>query len=120
MTKRELIDYCLTYPATFEDYPFDETAAVMKHNGNGKMFALIDFLDGNLFINLKCDPVEADFFRNVYQSVTPAWHMNKTHWNTIYISGDVPEDQLNAMIRHSFDLTKPKARKEKGSNKFQE
>ena len=32
MTKRELIDYCLTYPAAYEDYPFDETAAVIKHS----------------------------------------------------------------------------------------
>lgn len=30
MTCRELIDYCLTYPSVFEDYPFDETSAVTE------------------------------------------------------------------------------------------
>ena len=24
MTRRELIDYCLTFPEVFEDYPFDK------------------------------------------------------------------------------------------------
>lgn len=41
MTKRELIDYCLTYPSAFEDYPFDETTAIIKHSGNGKMLPLL-------------------------------------------------------------------------------
>ena len=114
MTKRELIDCCLGYPGVFEDYPFDPTAAVIKHSGNKKMFALIDYMNGRLFINLKCDPVEADFLRRVYKSVTPGYHMNKTHWNTVYPDGDdLPEDALHDMIKHSYDLTKPKAKKTK-------
>ena len=108
MTKRELIDHCLTYPAAFEDYPFDEIAAVIRHSGNKKMFALIARKDGKLYINLKCDPFKADFLRRVYESVTPGWHMNKTHWNTVYIGGDVPEQELYDMIGHSYDLVKPK------------
>jgi len=111
MTKRELIDYCLTYPAAFEDYPFDGEAAVMKHSGNKKMFALINHKDNRLYINLKCEPMKADFLRGVYKCVTPGWHMNKTHWNTVYIDGDVPEHELYEMIRHSFDLIKPKRQK---------
>lgn len=39
--------------------------------------------------------------------------MNKEHWNTIYIDGDVPEQELHEMIRHSYDLIKPKMRKRK-------
>ena len=111
MTKRELIELCLSFPGTFEDYPFDESAAVIKHSGNGKMFALIEHLHGRLFVNLKCDPIEADFLRSVYKDVTPGWHMNKTHWNTVYPDGDVPEDELHRMIGHSFELTKPKPKK---------
>ena len=110
MTKRDIIEYCLTYPAAYEDYPFDETAAVMRHGGNKKMFALIDVRHGKLYINLKCDPTEAVFLRGIYESVTPGWHMNKEHWNTVYIDGDVPEQALYDMIEHSYDLIKPKVR----------
>jgi predicted DNA-binding protein (MmcQ/YjbR family) len=46
----------------------------------------------------------------MYESVTPGYHMNKTHWNTVVIDGDVPEDDLKRMIEHSYDLIKPKAR----------
>jgi predicted DNA-binding protein (MmcQ/YjbR family) len=111
MTKRELIDYCLTYPATYEDYPFDETTALIRHSGNKKFFALVDFHNGKLQTTLKCDPIKAEFLRNVFKSVTPGYHMNKQHWNTVYIDGDVPEQELREMIEHSFDLTKPKVRK---------
>jgi len=113
MTKRDLIDYCLTYPAVYEDYPFDETTALVRHSGNKKMFALVDFLNGRLHITLKCNPIKADFLRQIFESVVPGYHMNKEHWNTVYIDGDVPESELNEMIQHSYDLTKPKIRRGK-------
>ena len=111
MTKRELIDYCLTYPAAYEDYPFDETTAVVRHGGNKKIFALIISHGERLFVNLKCDPIKADILRTVFESVVPGWHMNKTHWNTVYIGGNVPTDEVHDMIHHSYDLIKPKVRK---------
>lgn len=113
MTKRELIDYCLTFPASFEDYPFDETTAVIKHSGNKKMFALVDYHHGELIIILKCDPVKADFLRQVYKSVTPGYHMNKTHWNTVNIDGDVPIAELYDMIQDSYNLVKPRIKRVK-------
>lgn len=113
MTKRELIDYCLTFPSGYEDYPFDDTTAIVRHKGNKKMFALVSEKDGLPYINLKCEPMRADFLRSVFSSVTPGWHMNKAHWNTVTMGGDVSEDDLYDMIQHSFDLTKPKERKRK-------
>jgi len=111
MTKQALIDYCLTYPAVYEDYPFDETVALIRHSGNKKMFALIDHLNGRLQTTLKCDPMKSDILRNHFESVIPGYHMNKQHWNTVYIDGDVPMDELQDMIQHSYDLTKPKQKK---------
>lgn len=115
MTQRELIDLCLTYPSAYGDYPFDETSAVMRHSGNRKMFALISERNGAVYINLKCEPMRADFLRRVYKSVTPGWHMNKVHWNTVTMGGasglsDVPAEELYDMIRHSFELTRPKSK----------
>jgi predicted DNA-binding protein (MmcQ/YjbR family) len=111
MTRRELIEYCLTYPDAFEDYPFDDGPdasgawTVMRHRLNKKSFAFI-YERGGLCINLKCEPLRADFLRRLYAGVTPAFHMNKEHWNTVRPDSDVPEDELYAMIEHSHRLTR--------------
>ena len=112
MTRRELIDLCLTWPGSYEDYPFDEIAgpeswAVLRHRGNKKIFAAV-YDRGGLCINLKCDPLAGDFWRSQYQGVTPGWHMNKLHWNTVRLPSDVPRAELEAMIEQSYRLTLPK------------
>jgi predicted DNA-binding protein (MmcQ/YjbR family) len=113
MTKRELIDLCLTLPGAYEDYPFDNVTPVIKHSGNGKMFARVGETDGRSSINLKCDPMEAEFLRQAYKDVRPGYHMNKVHWNTVVAGGDVAYDELFRMISDSYDLIKPKERKRK-------
>jgi predicted DNA-binding protein (MmcQ/YjbR family) len=122
MTRQEIIDYCLTLPLTYEDYPFDEViddnaTTVMRHRSNKKSFALIMKHCGQLYLNLKCDPFEADFLRQMYESLIPGYHMNKQHWNTIIIGDpsrtdcDVPDDEIRRIIEASYDLTKPKVRR---------
>ena len=118
MNRRELIDYCLTYPDAYEDYPFAEITpagdswAVMRHMKNKSAFAFI-FERNGLCINLKCEPMRADFLRNTYEGVNPAYHMNKVHWNSVYPDSDVPRDELYALIEESYRLTMPKAPKRK-------
>jgi predicted DNA-binding protein (MmcQ/YjbR family) len=116
MTRKELIDYCLSLPLAYEDYPFDDISddkiwTVMRHQINKKSFALIYERNDKLCVNLKCDPIEAEFIRQIFVAVTPGWHMNKNHWNTITLGGDVPNEDLCKMIDKSYDLIKPKARK---------
>ncbi|MFR9201485.1 MAG: MmcQ/YjbR family DNA-binding protein [Candidatus Gastranaerophilaceae bacterium] len=116
MTRQKLIDFCLTCPADYEDYPFDSIAdarawTVMRHRTNKKSFVLIYERNAKLCVNLKCEPLEADFLRQAFANVTPAYHMNKVHWNTVTLDGDVPEDKLKRMIGRSYDLIKPKVRK---------
>ena len=119
VTRRELIDLCLTWPGSYEDYPFDGIAnngaegdswAVIRHRGNKKSFALVYERDG-LCVNLKCEPMRADFLRGAFPgAVTPAYHMNKVHWNTVRPEL-VPREDLEEMIDHSFQLTRPRGRK---------
>jgi predicted DNA-binding protein (MmcQ/YjbR family) len=121
MTRRKLIDFCLTLPAAYEDYPFDGGDAhsddgawtVMRHRSNKKGFAHIYRRNGKLCVNLKCDPFEADFLRQAFTDVTPAYHMNKVHWNTVTLGGDVQEEELKRMVGNSYDLIKPKVAKRK-------
>jgi predicted DNA-binding protein (MmcQ/YjbR family) len=116
MTRQELIDFCLTLTAAYEDYPFDSIKdatewAVMRHKANKKTFALIYERHRKLCVNLKSDPFEADFLRSIYKDLIPGYHMNKTHWNTVFVGGDVPEEELKNMIERSYDLTKPKMKR---------
>ncbi len=105
MTRREIIDYCLTFPDAYEDYPFDEETPFLRRRSNQRGFALFLNVRGQECVNLKCQPDRAELYRLVYTDVTPGFHMNKAHWNTIRIGGDVPDDELCSMIAHSYELT---------------
>ncbi|MDD2734619.1 MAG: MmcQ/YjbR family DNA-binding protein [Desulfuromonadaceae bacterium] len=83
------------------DFPFGPEVAVYKVAG--KMFALVAGED-ELRISLKCDPLEADFLRSMYDAVKPGYHLNKSHWNTITLDGSVPEGLLRKMIDSSYAL----------------
>ena len=89
---------------------------VIRHYGNKKSFAMIYEKDNKLCINLKCDPFEADLLRRTFKDVIAGYHMNKVHWNTVILGGDVPENELKRMIESSYNLTKPKIRKKKINN----
>jgi len=111
MTKRELIDYIADRFDCFEDYPFDEVTAVMKLTGTTKTFALIATRHDALYINLKCEPDEAITLREAFEGISPGYHMNKKHWNTILPNSDVPFELLEKMIVDSFNLVAPKTRR---------
>ena len=63
---------------------------------------------GHIWLNLKCDPDLAYMWRNTFESVIPAYHMNKYHWNSVILDGNVHVDAIQTMIADSYDLTKPK------------
>lgn len=96
-----LREYLLSKKGVIEEFPFDDETPVYKV-GN-KMFALTS-LTGELSINLKCDPEKAIDLREQYPAVKPGYHMNKTHWNTVYIDGSVPASLIYLWIDHSYDL----------------
>lgn len=95
-------DYCLGKAGVIEDTPFGEEHLVFKVGG--KMFALLSLDEVPSSANLKCDPDRALELRDRYEEVQPGYHMNKKHWNTVEISGGIPETELRKMIDHSYDL----------------
>lgn len=84
-----------------------------------KMFALTGTRNDAPQINLKCDPVDGEFLRSQYSSIIPGYHMNKKHWITVILDGDVPEEMLFSLIDQSYDLiveNLPKAAKKRLDN----
>ena len=101
MNIETLREYCISKRGADESFPFGEDTLVFKVAG--KIFALVN-LDGDLSINLKCDPAIAIELRERYSSVTPGYHMNKKHWNTVMLDGSVPDKEICSWIDHSYDL----------------
>ncbi|MEM7216977.1 MAG: MmcQ/YjbR family DNA-binding protein [Pseudomonadota bacterium] len=94
--------YLLSKPAAELDYPFGPDVAVPKVRG--KMFATLGEEAGVARVNLKCDPEEALMLRDVFDAVTPGYHMNKTHWNTVILDGSLPWGEIERMIDASYAL----------------
>lgn len=89
------------------DYPFGEGVAVYKVGSkDGKMFALIEENSRPVRLSLKCDPKLAELLREKYETVLPGYHLNKKHWNTILCSGQLSDEELQDLIRHSYELVK--------------
>lgn len=84
-----------------ETFPFDEVTLVFKVMG--KMFALTSLSEPNS-VNLKCDPEKAIEFRANFGGVTPGFHMNKTHWNTVKFNEDVNDNFILEMVNDSYSL----------------
>jgi len=96
-------EYCISKPEATEGFPFGEDTLVFKVRG--KIFALAS-LDGDHTVNLKCDPGFALELREKYPAVTPGYHMNKKHWNTIILDGSVPDKEVLTWIDRSYNLVK--------------
>jgi len=101
MNIEEIRDYCLAKAATTDGFPFDEVTLVFKVPQ--KMFALTS-LEGDLSINLKCDPERAIQLREEYTEIIPGWHMNKRLWNTVDLQGRLSDKLIKELIDHSYDL----------------
>lgn len=93
-------------PNAWLDYPFGEEVAVYKvgPKEKGKMFALVSEGKEPVRISLKCDPLLATHLREKYESVLEGYHLNKKHWNTILLTGQLSEQEVKDLIRHSYDL----------------
>jgi len=101
MNIEEFRDYCLAKPGVSEEMPFGPDTLVFKVGG--KIFALTDI---NTFasINLKCEPIKALQLREEYDAIKPGYHMNKKHWNTVLINGQIRYSLLMELIDHSYNL----------------
>jgi len=102
MNRDDLRAHCLSKPAAVETFPFGPETAVFKVMN--KVFALLPVTEGDhLYISLKCDPILAEMLRRTYKAITPAWHLNKRHWNGVAMDGSVPDDEVRSMIDHSYE-----------------
>ncbi|WP_314221491.1 MmcQ/YjbR family DNA-binding protein [Streptomyces zaehneri] len=103
MTPQELRALCLSFNAAVEDFPFRPEISVFKVGG--KLFALTTLDARPLTVNLKCDPDDAVRLRAEHAGlIVPGWHMNKRHWNTVTVDGELPDRLVRELVEDSYDL----------------
>lgn len=102
MDHKTVEDYILSMPNAKLDYPFGKEVAVYK--AGDKMFALIREEKEPVQISLKCDPLLAVTLRDKYDTVMPGYHLNKKHWNTVVLTGQLSWPEIQDLIKHSYNL----------------
>lgn len=101
MNIEDIRDYCLSLPFTSEGLPFDQDTLVFYVKD--KMFALCSLEKADR-INLKCDPEKAIEYRERFPEVKAGYHMNKKHWNTVILTGNLTNDTIKQWIKDSYYL----------------
>lgn len=95
-------EFCLAQKGVTETFPFDANTLVFKVMG--KLFALVSLERMPPQCNLKCDPERAVTLRENYEdAIIPGYHMNKKHWNTLFLE-HLPPQLIRELITHSYEL----------------
>lgn len=107
-TREEIAAYCRSLPFVYEDFPFDCNWQAMRHKENNKVFAFVFEHQDGIWCNVKAMPVAVQLWREVYPSVVPAYHMNKTHWISILLDGTMEDEDIQRLVQDSYELTAKK------------
>jgi predicted DNA-binding protein (MmcQ/YjbR family) len=94
--------YLLAKDGTVEKHPFDPGLPV--YFVKAKMFCTYAAGDGGERMNLKCWPDWSLELRAQHPGVRPGYHMNKKHWNTLWLEQGLPKALVKKLIDHSYDL----------------
>ena len=101
MEVEEIRDYCLAKNGVTESFPFNSETLVFKVAG--KIFLLIPLEKQPTSFSAKANPEWSETLREEFPQISGAYHMNKTHWNSVVCDG-LKKDLLIQLIDHSYDL----------------
>ena len=73
MNKQELIEYCLSFSNSYEDFQYGSEYAAIRYSSNQIIFALVYECDNRLCVELRCD--DTDIIRQAFDSVEPGRRM---------------------------------------------
>ena len=96
-------DYCSKKPGCVHEYKqeWDTTLYLL----NGKFFVFIaQNPQKESIITLKLEPSYGRLLRLNHKEITPGYHMNKLHWNSISLDKDFADDFLEELIDESYKI----------------
>ncbi len=83
-------------------FPFGPEALVFKVVG--KMFALVSQMEEVPRLTVKCVPQDGELLTCQFESIIPGYHMNKRHWITIYLDGELADEMIKELAKDSYNL----------------
>ena len=104
MNIEDFRNFCLSLPQAKENSPWSEPQYqnLITFTVADKWFCLLDI--ENKFCDVKCAPESVTLLQEKYHGIQPAWHMNKTHWIKIVLESDVPEQEIENLVRQAYGL----------------
>lgn len=103
--------YCLQQKAAEETYPFGPQAAWFKVGGKAFCWTFVESFKMDdierppfYFVNMKCEPEQAEAWREQFPAVQAGWHQSKKHWNSVYTDGSLQEEGFKKMIDHAYEV----------------
>ena len=116
MMRQELVALIADRYGVEPEYPWARWPehAVFRHPENRKWFGVLMNvpssrlgLEGDCgvdILNVKVDPDDA-FMLRLSDAILPAYHMNKEHWISVLIEGDITPEMLTGLLDTSHYLT---------------
>ena len=105
---------CLSFADVTEDMPWGDDLCFKVR---GKIFTGMVLSDGRFpRITLKCAPETFHELLEI-EGISPAPYVGRYKWVTLANSNVLPSDELEALIRQSYDLVAAKAPKKKSARK---
>lgn len=103
MQYSELLNYCLSKNGAYVDHPFGPDIDIIKVEG--KIFAQLFVLKGELTVTFNCDRMTGEFYRNLFPGVVVrGYHcppVQQPYFNTLPVD-DVPDEMIFEMADHSY------------------
>ena len=104
-TREEALEIALALPGAYADTPFHDDNWVVARRLNKRIFLATFERQGKIWLNVKVRPGWSDVLISHFESVVPAYHMNKRHWVSIILDGKMENAEIARMIEESYDLT---------------
>lgn len=96
-------EYCLLKKGTVSD--FKEEWQATRYMLDGKMYAMQGGDKyGKPILTIKLEPAHGEYLRGAYKDIIPGYYMNKQHWNSLYLEGDVPDETVRQMLDEAYGL----------------
>ncbi|NQY21911.1 MAG: MmcQ/YjbR family DNA-binding protein [Campylobacteraceae bacterium] len=102
MKIKTLEEFILNKIESIKTFPF--TSETMVFKVKDKMFVLLSYHENKIRISLKCDPLEANIYKEIYFCIKEGYHLNKKHWISIYVDDSIKDEIVFGMINDSYDL----------------
>ena len=96
-------DYCMQKPGVTEEFKDAWNSQLYKLGD--KIFVMHgEYKDGRPLLTVKLEPAFSELLRQQYEGdIIPGYYTNKTHWSSLFLDSDVPQDVARAMLDSGYE-----------------